>query len=217
KPDHHRRRGRPCRGRVRGHRHPHGHGHRRAGHRSGRGRTVTDERYVVLGLAHVRSSWFNDVARWSTVGSLPIEFVKCLGAEELRSRLRGGRAFSAALLDARLPAVDRDLLAALADAGVPSLVVDATADHRDWVSLGAAGRLAEPLERAPLLDALVVHGRMIGPVAEVTSGLSSPPAGSAMWRGRLVTVTGTPGSGTSTIAASIAQGLGADPRYRGDV
>ena len=37
---------------------------------------MTTERYVVIGLAHVRSDWFTEVARWSTSGSLPIEFVK---------------------------------------------------------------------------------------------------------------------------------------------
>ncbi|MDP9419863.1 MAG: hypothetical protein M3P53_06925, partial [Actinomycetota bacterium] len=42
--------------------------------------------------------------------SLLAEFVKCVSAEELRARLASGRPFSAALVDATLPAFDRDLV-----------------------------------------------------------------------------------------------------------
>ena len=53
---------------------------------------MAGERYVVLGLATARSAWFTDVARWATVGSVPVEFVKCIDADELRARLpRAGR------------------------------------------------------------------------------------------------------------------------------
>ena len=91
---------------------------------------MNGDRYVVVGLAHVRSSWFTEVARWATAGSLPVEFVKCLSPEELRVRLASGRPFSAALVDGRLPAVDRDLLATLTDLGIPSLVVQSASDDR---------------------------------------------------------------------------------------
>ena len=33
------------------------------------------ERFVVLGLAHVRSKWFPEVGRWSTNAAAPIDFV----------------------------------------------------------------------------------------------------------------------------------------------
>lgn len=177
---------------------------------------MTADRYVVLGLAHVRSGWFTEVARWSTSGSIPVEFVKCVSTEELRARMQSGRPFSAALLDGRLPAVDRDLMAGLHDAGVPTLVVPPGAEGPDWVALGAAATLALPLDRGALLDALSDHARLIGAVdRELTDlrGPSVPPA----WLGRLVAVTGRSGAGTSTIAAALAQSLADDPRNAGDV
>ena len=178
---------------------------------------MSEERYVVIGLAHVRSPWFHEVARWATVGSLPIEFVKCVSVEELRARIGGGRAFSAALIDARLPATDRDLLSTLVDAGIPSLVVEADGDQRDWSSLGAVAHLPATLDRAVLLDALVTHGRMVGFVSDDPTAADAPLSPSALWRGRLVAVVGPPGAGTSTLAAALAQGLAADPRHSGDV
>ncbi|CAN5228805.1 hypothetical protein BH20ACT3_BH20ACT3_03680 [soil metagenome] len=182
---------------------------------------MTADRYVVVGLAHVRSPWFSEVARWATAGALPVEFVKCLSLEELRARIGGGRPFSAALLDGRLSTVDRDLLADLADAGIPALVVEATDGTRhnnpEWTTLGAAASLRPPLERPALLDALATHGRLIGALEDDPSDIDIPVGGSAAWRGRLVAVTGRSGAGASTIAAAIAQRLADDPRYAGDV
>lgn len=181
---------------------------------------MTDGRFVVAGLAHVRSAWFTEVARWATVGSLPIEFVKCLSVEELRARTGSGRPFSAALLDGRLPSVDRDLLAELSARAIPTLVVVAAAappDHeRDWSGLGATATVPAPLDRSALLDALVTHGR---PVSALGHDPVEPPTTipSATWRGRLVAVIGRPGTGTSTVAAALAQRLADDPRYAGDV
>jgi hypothetical protein len=181
---------------------------------------VTDGRFVVAGLAHVRSAWFTEVARWATAGSLPVEFVKCLSVEELRARTGSGRPFSAALVDGRLPAVDRDLLAELSSRDIPALVVvagpDAGGNGRDWPALGATTTITAPLERNALLDALVAHGR---PVSAVDHDPVEPPTTtpSATWRGRLVAVIGRPGAGTSTVAAALAQRLADDPRYAGDV
>lgn len=177
---------------------------------------MSSDRYVVAGLAHVRSSWFVEVSRWATVGSLPIEFVKCLSAEELRSRVAGGRPFSAALLDGGLPAVDRDLLARLDAAGVTAIVVNDGTSAVDWRSLGAAAVLTTPLDRAGLLDALAAHSRPVSPVARTLSAPAADP-GASTWRGPLVAVTGRPGSGVSTIAAASAQALADDPRFAGEV
>ncbi|MDQ1375241.1 MAG: hypothetical protein QOJ09_2579, partial [Actinomycetota bacterium] len=65
------------------------------------------ERYVVLGLGLPRSPWFSAVAHWATAGSIPIEFVKCVSVEDLGARLRSGRRFSALLVDAGMPGLDR--------------------------------------------------------------------------------------------------------------
>lgn len=179
---------------------------------------MTDDRYVVLGLAHVRAPWFTEVARWATAGTLPVEFVKCISIEQLRARASSGRPFSAALLDGGLPLVDRDLLATLADADIPAIVVEQEPARRDWSALGATGVLKAPISPASLLDGLVSHGQMIAGVDQAGPEMAdSTIATSAIWRGRLVAVTGQPGSGRSTLAAALAQGLAADPRQAGDV
>lgn len=178
---------------------------------------MNGERYVVVGLAHVRSGWFTEVARWATSGSLPVEFVKCLSPEELRVRLASGRPFSGALLDGRLPAVDRDLLATLTDLGIPSLVVQTGKDDRDWAMLGGTATLPDPLTRSALLDLLATYCQMIGAVDDAEVDVTAERPASVAWRGRLVAVTGRPGMGVSTLAVALAQDLGDDPRYAGDV
>lgn len=174
------------------------------------------DRYVVLGLAHVRTAWFTEVARWSTAGSIPVEFVKCLSVEELRARVAGGRPFSAALVDGLLPTVDRDLLATLRGAGIPSLVVAGDAGT-DWPALGATATLGAPLTNAILLDALATHARLVG-LDDAPGPLDDPdPTTETPWRARLVVVSGRSGAGASTLAAAVAQGVADDPRYAGDV
>ncbi len=174
---------------------------------------MAGERFVVLGLAHVRSPWFSEVARWSTAGSAPVEFVKCLTAEEVRSRLASGRPFSALLIDGRLPAADRDLFDTASQAGCPTLVVE-TADQRDWARLGVVGTLSQLFDRSELLDAL---DRLAAPVADTdAAGLDPQDAAAATgWRGRLVGVTGAGGAGASTIAMALGQGFGDDVRNGG--
>ncbi|MCB0986583.1 MAG: hypothetical protein KDB09_02320 [Acidimicrobiales bacterium] len=173
---------------------------------------MTTERFVVLGLAHVRSAWFTEIARWSTTGSVPVEFVKCLSTEELSARVASGRPFSAALLDGRLHTVDRDLIATLSRAGVTSLVVPDESASTDWIRLGAADLIDLPLDRVALVDALETHASpvdsMTGEVP-VTRSAAVPTA----WMGPMVAVTGTSGGGASTVAAALAQGLSADARH----
>lgn len=178
---------------------------------------MSAERYVVLGLAHVRSEWSTDVARWATSGSIPVEYLKCISAEELRARIGGGRRFSAALLDSRLPAVDRDLLSTLSDAGIVPLVVADPSTTVDWKTLGAATQLDGRLDRPALLDALAGHATLLGLGEDHLDTAAADASISATWRGRLVAVTGRPGSGRSTIAGALAQGVSHDPRYSGDV
>lgn len=177
---------------------------------------MSGDRYVVVGLAHVRSPWFTEVARWATAGSIPVEFVKCVSAEELRARIASGRPFSAALLDGRLAAVDRDLLATLADTGVRTLVVGGDADASRWEALGATAHLPRTFDRAVLLDTLADHCELIGAVDDLRHD-DRPPTVSPLWRGRLVAVIGRSGAGTSTVAAALAQHLADDPHYAGDV
>jgi hypothetical protein len=171
---------------------------------------VTDRRYVVLGLAHVRSEWFTEVARWATSGTLPVEFVKCISVEELRARVASGRPYSAALLDGRLPAVDRDLVAWLGRAGVPALVVPGGAGH-DGAGVGAAATVEPPVTAGTLLDALADHAALIGGL-DLTDDEALASLVPTAWLGRVVAVVSTSGAGGSTLAAATAQHLAADPR-----
>ncbi|HVL03760.1 MAG TPA: hypothetical protein VM386_04915 [Acidimicrobiales bacterium] len=177
------------------------------------------ERFVVLGLARARRQWFADVGRWSTSAALPAEFLRCISVEELRARLGAGRAYSCALLDAGLPAVDRDLLLAIRDVGAVVLVVEDDRHRRDWLALGAAAVLPADLTREVLLDALATHATMVGDVAASTSDAGSPgqPLDLVLGPSRVAAVCGPGGTGVSTVAAALAQGLGEDLRHQGKV
>ena len=54
---------------------------------------MTSEHYVVLGAARPRAAWFADVGRWATSAALPVEFVRCVSADEVRARLAAGRSW----------------------------------------------------------------------------------------------------------------------------
>ena len=173
---------------------------------------MAGERYVLLGLAHPRSPWFRDVAQWATSASIAAEFVKCVTPEEVRVRLASGRAHSALLVDASLPAFDRDLVAAAATWDTPVIAV-ADGRGRRWSpnDIGVAGVLPVGFSRGDLLGALEAHARMIGRGDQLPAMVGEPAL--ARWRGRLVAVTGPGGTGASTAAIGVAQAFAADPRY----
>ena len=164
------------------------------------------DRFVVLGLARPRAEWFRSVSQWATSASIPAEFLKCVSVEELRARLQGGRSHSAVLLDGSMPSVDRDLIQAARAVGCPVIVVDDGRARRDWRSLGAVSVLPAALTREMLLDALAAHASMVGrnsvPTLEDIS-IEQVAIGS------VAAVCGAGGAGTSTVAAALAQGLGA--------
>ena len=172
---------------------------------------IAGERYVVLGLASARSAWFSDLARLATAGAVPIEFVKSVGAEETRVRLTSGRPFSALLVDGGLPSVDRDLLDEARRCGAAVFVVADPRVIRDWDALGATAVLPRDFSVEDLITALRSMTKVIPRgVAEAAPVASAVRA----WAGDLVAVTGARGSGVSTIAAAVAQGLGTGHRPR---
>jgi hypothetical protein len=174
------------------------------------------ERYVVLGLAPARAAWFRAVGSWANSGALPAEFVKCLSAEEVAARLQSGRPYSALVADGGLPALDRDLVARATAAGCAVLVVDDRRVDRDWAALGVARVLAANFGRDDLLHALAAHARMVQrSSARADEVMARPVTGG--WRGQVVAVTGPGGTGASTVAMALAQGLGDDVRQAGMV
>lgn len=172
---------------------------------------MPSSRFVVLGLAQARSAWFDEVARWATSAALPIEFVKAMSAEEVRVRIRSGRGHSALLVDASLAGLDRDLVEGAQAAGCAVIVVldGRTPDRRH--QLGASADLAADFQRDDLLSVL---GQVATPIERlgepVTTAPEAPPE--LGYRGRLVAVTGPGGTGSSSVAMGLAQGLAADAR-----
>ena len=169
------------------------------------------ERYVVLGVAQVRSPWFRELARWTTAAMVPVEFVKAMSVEEVRVRLRSGRGYSALVVDDSLPGVDRDLVELAREAGCAVVVVDSGRAIRQWGELGASALLSPTFGPDELLQVLAQTATPITQAAGTAALSTEGPA--AGFRGHLVAVTGSAGVGRSTIAAAIAQGLARDPRH----
>ena len=170
------------------------------------------ERYVVLGLAQARSSWFKSMAQWANSGTISAEFVKCVSGEEMRARLASGRPFSALLVDAALPTLDRDLVDAARAVGCITIAVDDRRGTSDWDALGVVAVLPDFFDPRALLDVLATHASMIGR-GDALPGDVTPAAGAA-WRGRVAAVCGPGGTGSSTAAVALAQGL-ADEAHHG--
>jgi MinD-like ATPase involved in chromosome partitioning or flagellar assembly len=120
----------------------------------------------------------------------------CASAEELREQLRGRR-WSAVVLDGNQQP-DRDLLRVCREAGAPALVLDPQR-LTDWDSMGATAVTSS----AEALETLRFH-------RAAASGEGGPP-GSAEFlpAGPLIAVTGPGGTGASTVAAALAQGMAA--------
>lgn len=189
---------------------------------------MTGDRFVVLGLAHVRSGWFPEVSRWATTAAVPIDFVKCVSMDELRARLASGRAFSAIVADAGMAGIDRDLIDRAREIGCATVLVDDGTARRDLRALGASGVLPTGFDRDQLLAVLDEHASAVGGAPPLAAPTSAQLAGthggpealrgsSPAWRGHLVAVTGAGGTGTSVAAIALAQGLAVDVRSQGRV
>jgi hypothetical protein len=161
------------------------------------------ERYVVLGLAQPRIEWYRTVGQWAAAAMVPLEFVRCVSVGELRARLRSGRAFSAVLVDGRFPGLDRDLIAEAGEADIAVLVIDAN-ETRSWRELGAAAVLAEAFSRDELVEVLQATATPIGGVDLDTL---APPSEHPALSAGVIAVGGPGGTGASTLAIALAQGL----------
>ena len=169
---------------------------------------MMNEHFVVLGVARPRSSWLTDVGQWSTSSTLPIEFIRCVSVDEVRSRLHSDRRHSAVLLGDDCAGVDRDVLEAARDAKCAPLIVSTGHLQREWLALGAASVLHAPLTPESLLAALRDHAlgierrplRPHPPLLEDTTE-----------HGRLIAVMGGGGTGTSTTALGLAGHFATSP------
>lgn len=160
-------------------------------------------RYVLLVTASARSSWPSALSRLATTGAAPIEVVRCVSLAEVKTRLDGGRPFSAVVLDASMPGADRDLADRAQQAGAVLVLVDDGRVERVWEATGAAAVLPLSFDRHQLLDALTTHAVAVRRVeATAPPEPIEPPA-----TGPLFAVTGPGGTGASTVSIALAQAI----------
>jgi hypothetical protein len=175
---------------------------------------MNDDRWVLLGLGHPRARWFSDIAKWSTTGAIPVDFVKCVSADEASVRLGSGRPFSAMLVGGDAGGVDRDLIHAAHDVGTIVIVVDPQAE-RDWTDLGVCAVLRNGVDRPSLVSTLRTHAAPVARVGSspvsVTHELEATPVG------HLVAVTGPGGAGSSITAMALAQAFASEAANADDV
>ena len=180
--------------------------------RPGRSAPMADDRWRVAGLASPRSEWFFQLARWSTAAAIPVDFVKCMSASEVRTRFARGEAYSALLVGDDVSGLTRDLITEATGRGTEVIVVG-DSPGRPWRDIGAAALLPEDFESDALVGLLREHA---APLSVVDGADSQPGAGLPVgWQGRLVVVTGTGGSGSSLLAMALAQGFAAEASNRG--
>ena len=153
------------------------------------------ERYVVLGVAQVRSPWFREVARWATSAMLPVEFVKAMSLEEVRVRLRSGRGYSALLVDDSLAGLDRDLVELAREAGCAVIVVEGGRAHRAWAELGRLGGAARRRSAATSSCRRSSRWPRRSRAAPRPPPRTADAPAADGYRGRLVAVTGAGGTG----------------------
>jgi hypothetical protein len=168
---------------------------------------MTPRHYVVLGVARPRAEWFRDVAQWATTAMVPVDFLKCVSFEEVQVRLAAGRRCSAVVLDSGLLALDREAIEGARAAGCAVLVVDEGGPARDWQALGVSAVLTAPLARDAFVEALAAHARpvdraAVGALDEVARPVTEPT-------GSVAALCGPGGTGVTSAAAALAQGLAA--------
>ncbi|HEX4864784.1 MAG TPA: hypothetical protein VFV02_11965, partial [Acidimicrobiales bacterium] len=139
------------------------------------------------------------------------EFVKCVSVEEVRARLASGRRHSALLVDASTPALDRDLIHAAGDANTPVIVVrDRLSPSFRSHDIGVVAELEADFDRDDLLEVLGARCQPVGRGDQMPPSFRDPLPGG--WLAQMFTVCGAGGTGASTIAMALAQGLASDAR-----
>ncbi|MBW3536466.1 MAG: hypothetical protein KY395_01675 [Actinobacteria bacterium] len=143
-------------------------------------------RFAFLVLAD-RSGWPQRMQTWTD----RFEIALCTSPEEARALVGSSRPWTAFVVDGNHPAVDRDLLALAAKSGAPPIVVADSASV-DWIALGAVTVLN------PEFDSEDLNAAVTGPRVSPERAHEIAP---------VVSVTGPGGTGASTIAIALAQGL----------
>ena len=147
------------------------------------------ERQSILLLAE-QAAWARRVLAWED----RFDAHRCSSAEEARALLTGSRPWAALLIDAADHGADRDLIALAGRTGARPLVVHSPHVAVDWLALGAESVLPANFDLDDLSRAIAM-----------TVG-AARPEGEAH---PLIGVTGPGGTGASTVAIALSQGLAA--------
>jgi energy-coupling factor transporter ATP-binding protein EcfA2 len=156
---------------------------------------VTAPRVATLGRPG--PTWPRAVARWTASALVPAEVTTCLSPEELRSTVAAG-GVAAGLVEVGLPGVDRVLADELHRAGVAVVAVTSPTTCAAAEPLEPDATLTADFGPDDLVAVLRAHAR-----TRARARPPSPPAADHEL-GRLVAVTGPPGSGASTVAQALA-------------
>lgn len=171
------------------------------------------DHYRVLGLARFDAPWFQAVGTWASTSAIPAEFTRCVSLNEVRARLSTGSPPSCVLVAASVRGIDRDFVSLADEHGATVVIVDDVGDRRPWLDIGVAEVVGPELSRGQLVDLLNAHGT---PVTGVRSAAGPDPSTvRSRAVGRLIAVTGSGGTGTSTCAIAVAQSLASATTLRG--
>ncbi|WP_419923323.1 hypothetical protein [Candidatus Poriferisodalis sp.] len=171
----------------------------------------TSAHVLVLGLATMQSEWPRRVVDWTTSGSLRADFAQCISPAELVNRVRSTSRHTALLIDEAAGDPTPEVLTVLREReclfiivgenGLPQWAEPGTLRLRpDFglheLSRGLGARFASPEHDRAATNKIESHHDR------------EPSAGA------LVAVCGRPGSGVSTTAIALAQGLANCDRSR---
>lgn len=169
---------------------------------------ASSERFAVFGIGRPRAAWFGRLGQWSVSGAVPIDFVRCLTPDEFEARLSAGQPCSALIADSPSALMDRDMLARARSVGAAVIVVgEQPASAELMVAPDGLPALRLALDFGPD-DLMEVLRSAASPLntepqwePELVADSTTPTAGV------LIGVCGSGGSGTSSVAAGLAQVL----------
>lgn len=162
--------------------------------------------YVIAAVALPRSDWLSRVGHWASSGALPIELTRCLSTAELSALIASGKRLSAVLIDPTVPGADRDLIDSARRVQTPTIAVTTRRSQRDLTGIGIAHILNEAFTAEDLIGVLSQHSAPIPRGTPRQMQLDTALGGDTT-TGSLISVVGSGGVGSSTIAMMTAQTL----------
>lgn len=172
---------------------------------------MSETSFRILALGHARSSWMNQLTQWSTAGVLPADITKCVSSHEVVARFSVTTQWSALFIDATINGLDRDLIGTANDYHIPVIVIDGVPErYQRWMDLGAQMCLDPLTKLASFIETLRLHAQpTYSDIAEIPN-LSTPAEPNEL--GALFAVCGAGGTGASSTAVALAQGIATTDR-----